>query len=73
MSIVMWFDDHGPPHFHAHGGGMFARVTIADAAIVGQLAPRWRRRLEAWTRRNRRELLDNWSRLRRAESIVPIS
>lgn len=39
--IKMFFDDHAPPHFHAHYGNQEVLVGLNTLAVIaGQLPPR---------------------------------
>lgn len=71
--IVLYPNDHGPPHFHARGADFEARIAIADGAMTilrGRPSSTIRRALADWSIRNRLGLLDNWHRLRRGEAVV---
>jgi hypothetical protein len=39
ISIAMFFDDHGPPHFHAHPQGS-AKVRIDSLEVIESNLPR---------------------------------
>ena len=59
--ISMYFDDHNPPHFHAHYAGKEAIVDIAKAKIIrGNLPKRERYLVKAWTLDNQMKLLKMW-------------
>ena len=63
--ISMYFDDHGPPHFHAEYGEHSAKVEIATGEIcVGRLPRREARFVRMWAQRHRRELEESWTRAR---------
>ncbi|MBP7630974.1 MAG: DUF4160 domain-containing protein [Acidimicrobiales bacterium] len=71
--IVMYFDDHPPPHFHARYGEHEAQVAIATGDVLHGSLPRSASRLvKEWTELRRAELLDDWHRAERAEPLVSI-
>lgn len=71
--IVMYFDDHPPPHFHAKYGEHQAQIVIATGEVLHGGLPRRALRLVAeWTALRRDELLDDWERAERAEPLVTI-
>ncbi|HMS89422.1 MAG TPA: DUF4160 domain-containing protein [Acidimicrobiales bacterium] len=48
--IVMYFDDHPPPHFHARYGEHEAQVAIATGDVLHGSLPRSASRLvKEWT------------------------
>lgn len=71
--ILMFFDDHPPPHFHARYAGREARVSIATAEMLdGDLPPRAARLVREWTELHRSELEENWRRRERGLQLDPI-
>jgi hypothetical protein len=63
--LLMFYDDHSPPHFHARYGEHQALVHIAPPSIAeGRLPQRVERQVLAWTERRQAELLANWQRAR---------
>lgn len=59
--IVMYFEDHNPPHVHVVATDFEAWVAIRDAAIVcGAIPPRFRKRALEWIAKNREMLLAQW-------------
>ncbi|MBN9089814.1 MAG: DUF4160 domain-containing protein [Reyranella sp.] len=68
--IILYFNDHAPPHFHAQGADFHARIRIEDGGVIdaeGRLSPRRQRRLRDWTLARRDELMDNWVKVRAGE------
>lgn len=66
-AIILFWNDHDPPHFHAESTDFRARVLMADGALIdvkGTIGPRELRKLRAWTKAHRDELLGNWYRVR---------
>lgn len=71
--IVMYFDDHPPPHFHARYGEHEAQVAIATGDVLDGSLPRSASRLvKEWAELRRAELLDDWQRAERAEPLISI-
>jgi Domain of unknown function (DUF4160) len=70
----MYFDEKHQPHFHAYYGGQSALVRIADGVFQeGELPTRARRLVKEWLALNRPELLENWERARRRETLKRIA
>ena len=71
ISIRMYFDDHGPPHFHAYYGAHAAKIEIETLRIQeGKLPRRARNLILEWAIDHRDELLENW---RLAEAHTPLN
>ncbi len=72
----MYFNDHGPPHFHALYGGHEALVEIDSLAVMqGQLPPRAHGLVVEWASLHQAELQEAWQRARRLEApgkIAPL-
>jgi hypothetical protein len=69
----MYFDDHGPPHFHAVYAGISAQVCVDPVGLLsGELPPRVLALTVEWASIHRAELLENWLRLRSKLSALPI-
>jgi hypothetical protein len=68
--IVLYFNDHAPPHFHAQGADFHARIRISDGSVIdaeGRISSGQRRRLQEWTLAHREQLMENWTRVRAGE------
>ncbi|HEX3580045.1 MAG TPA: DUF4160 domain-containing protein [Thermoanaerobaculia bacterium] len=74
--IRMYFDDHGPPHFHAEYHGQDAVFDFRGRIIAGEIRSSTARKLiQEWTRRHEMELAINWKRakaLQGLEKIAPL-
>ena len=74
--IRMFFDEHGPPHFHAAYVGSVAQIGIEPIRLLrGELPPRALSLVYEWAALHQSELMDNWRRLRTdqpAERIPPL-
>ena len=60
ISIRMFYDDHGPPHFHAVYGEYEAKVDIRSGTIRGRLPRRAFHLVKEWYPRHVQELLEDW-------------
>ena len=59
--IAMYYNDHGPPHFHARYGDMEVRVNIGNGAIMsGKFPGRAESLVLEWLEKNREALLLDW-------------
>lgn len=74
--IRMYFDDHGPPHFHAIYGGDEALVGIESLAVLhGRLPPRAQGLVVEWASMRQEALREAWTRSKRLEApgtIAPL-
>lgn len=66
--IYMYWDDHGPPHFHAVYGEHEAKLLISPVSLMaGRLPPRVLALIVEWASRYEAELLANWIRCSRKQ------
>jgi hypothetical protein len=73
ITITMYFDDHGHPHFHARHADGSARIRIDEIQeIDSSLGRRQLRLVFAWAELHREELLENWRRARSHETLNEI-
>jgi hypothetical protein len=74
--ILMYWDDHPPPHFHAAYAGDGAVVDIQKLEIIrGSLPGRARLLVLQWAKEHQAELLEAWeecSNQRPPRSIAPL-
>ena len=71
--IVMYFDDHPPPHFHARYGEYEAQVAIADGEFInGGLPQRARSLVREWVELHRAELEADWELAQDGQPLVTI-
>jgi hypothetical protein len=69
----MFFDDHGPPHFHARHAEGSAKVRIDTVEVIDSGLPRRQLRLVlAWAELHQDELLENWRLARLGERLNEI-
>lgn len=70
----MYFDDHGPPHFHAYYGDDMIVVEIETLKIiVGHLPQRAQAMVLEWASEHREELMDDWKLASAHEPLNKIS
>lgn len=73
VSIAMFFDDHGHPHFHARHAEGQAKVRIDELEVIeSSLGRRQLRFVLAWAELHQDELLENWRRARAGETLLEI-
>jgi hypothetical protein len=73
LTITMYFDDHGPPHFHARAAGHGAKVRIDTLEVLVSDLPRRELRLVlAWAEMHAAELDENWRRAREGATLNEI-
>lgn len=71
--IAMFFDDHGPPHFHARHADGSAKIRIDTLEpIETTLGRRQLRLVLAWAELHQEELLENWRLARAGETLQEI-
>ncbi|MCA1681020.1 MAG: DUF4160 domain-containing protein [Actinobacteria bacterium] len=71
--IAMYFDDHGPPHFHARHADGTAKVRIDTLEVIeSTLGRRQLRFVLAWAELHQDELTENWRRARTGEILQPV-
>jgi hypothetical protein len=73
LTITMYFDDHGPPHFHARASGHNAKVRIDTLEVLASDLPRRELRLVlAWAEMHAAELHENWRKAREGATLNEI-
>jgi hypothetical protein len=74
LVIRMYFEDHPPPHFHAHYGEHEALVSIQTMAVIGgRLPPRALGLVIEWTLLHQEELELAWAKARNLEPLPAIA
>ena len=62
ITILMWPNDHPPPHFHVRHAGKTGKFDIATARMIsGTVDRRTIAKVERWIPRNRVMLLRAWT------------
>ena len=73
IEIRMYYEDHEPPHFHAHYADTSAVIAIESlAALRSDLPRRAYRMILEWAIEHRPELRENWQRARDHEPLTRI-
>jgi len=76
LVVLMFWDDHNPPHFHVRYANAQALVSISDLQIIqGQLPRRAERLLLEWAQDHQVELMENWelcNNLKAPKTIAPL-
>jgi hypothetical protein len=71
--IQMFHRDHSPPHFHATYGEEEALIGIDPIRVIeGKLPTRAQGFVFEWAALHQQELVADWNRARRKESLLPI-
>lgn len=71
--IRMFYQEHGPAHFHAEYQGQQATFDFNGQILTGNIRSRTARRLiEEWATSRRLELQANWSRIRAGQPLERI-
>jgi hypothetical protein len=70
----MYYDDHGPAHFHAYYGDDMIVIEIETLrVVVGQLPRRAQAMVLEWASQHREELLEDWQLATAHEPLKKIS
>jgi len=76
IAILMYFDDHAPPHFHARYGEHEALLTINPLGILkGYLPKRALGLVMEWALLHQKELMLDWvhaQQLQKLDRIAPL-
>jgi Domain of unknown function (DUF4160) len=60
--ILMFYNDHAPPHFHARYGEYEALIQIAPLGVLkGKLPPRALSLVMEWAQIHEGQLLEDWN------------
>lgn len=71
--ITMFYNDHGPPHFHAVYGSYAMTVSIREETVTGQFPNRALRLVLEWCKLHQGELLENWELARQRKPLKRIA
>ena len=73
IAIYIYYQDHGPPHFHAIYGGFEAQVAIEGGDVLrGALPRRATGLVRKWARRYQKELELDWQRAAKRKELEGI-
>jgi len=65
ISIIMYFNDHNPPHFHVKYNEYRAVIEIGSSRVIeGEVPPRVLGLVVEWAGLRRSELLEDWEMIR---------
>ncbi len=63
IMILMFFDDHAPPHFHARYGGDEVVIQINPVGVLrGKIHPRALSLVIEWAHKYQQNLIEEWNR-----------
>lgn len=71
--ILMFFDDHNPPHFHVRYGDYEAIVNILDGDFEGKLPRRVITMVLEWLDLYKEELIENWTCIEHSKPMKNIT
>lgn len=71
--IMMFFEDHNPPHFHVKYNDMKAIIDINNGTVTGTLPRRVISMVFEWLDLHKEELLKNWELLKTSNQPNGIS
>lgn len=73
ISIMMFYDEHNPPHFHAKYNEFKASIRISDLAIMnGSLPPKALGLVVEWASLHQKELMQNWEKSQEGITLIKI-
>ncbi len=71
--IMMFYDDHNPPHFHAQYGEFKAVIAIKDFALLeGKLPAKSLGLVVEWAVIHQTELMRNWELMKEEKQMEKI-
>ncbi|MBP5497050.1 MAG: DUF4160 domain-containing protein [Bacteroidales bacterium] len=70
--ILMFADDHNPPHFHVRYGDQRAVISIKKGIVTGQMSRKELAKIYTWMDLHYNEILDNWNRLKNGQEPLSI-
>lgn len=71
--IVMYYNDHTPPHFHAKYGHFEITVEIENGSVEGRFPRRALNLVLEWYNLHVDDLSENWARARERKPLRPIA
>ena len=71
--IMMFADDHNPPHFHVRYGDYEAIITIEKGIVKGAMPRNALKQIFRWMDLHKQDLMDNWTRLHNGEEPKQIA
>ena len=71
--ILMFIDDHNPPHIHVRYAGRRTSINIDNKEVKGDLPKRYLKIVFEWMDEHHDELIENWNRLKNMQDPNPIA
>ena len=71
--IAMYYNDHGPAHFHAIYGNFEITIEIETGRVHGAFPPRALSHVQEWRDLHKIELFQNWELARKRETLNKIA
>jgi uncharacterized protein DUF4160 len=75
LEVMMFYNDHGTPHFHVFGHDFSAKFTVAGLTLLsskGRIRQRDIRAVEQWGKEHHVELSLNWDFARAGKPLKTI-
>jgi hypothetical protein len=73
IAIMMYWNDHNPPHFHAKYGDYEIVISIEGNIIDGNFPKRALNLVLEWVKLHRVELVENWQMAREGRQLKQIA
>lgn len=74
IKIIINYNDHNPPHFHAEYGEFKAVFSMKTGEqIEGKFPKVGIKIISNWARQNRKRLIENWELARSKKELKPIT
>lgn len=70
--IMMFYNDHNPPHFHANYGEYKVVISINEEVVEGFMPKRALKLVFEWMDIHKTELLQNWEKCQKGEVLQKI-
>ncbi len=71
--MIMFVDDHNPPHFHASYQGYNAIFDLKGNPLEGDMPSKQQKLIAAWAEIHHDELVANWELAVSKEALFKIS
>ena len=73
IRILMYFQEHNPPHFHAHYNEYRASISIEHFGVMeGRLPPKVLGLVVEWAEAHQEELMQNWETMKQTGAYLKI-
>lgn len=62
IAVLMFYDDHAPPHFHARYGDYEVMIQISPVGVLkGYFPPRALSLVIEWAQKYQKNLIEEWN------------